>query len=186
MSPHSWGLAQSAGMMSLWRDLICRSTHPRICTKIGVDIRQPSGVESRVSVQFLKVSVTHNRSRTTALRSLPLQSCCASCNAMGLHIPENSMGRHSCQWVKVAQSYLTLCTPMDCRPLGSSVHGISQARILEQVAIPFSRGSSRPRDPTWVSRAAGRLFTVGVTREAPCQDTGHPEINETPFCCLSL
>ena len=68
-----------------------------ITTKTGVDIRQPSGVESRVSVQFLKVSVTHKRSRTTALMSLPLQSCCASYNGMGLHIPENSMGRHTCQ-----------------------------------------------------------------------------------------
>ena len=44
--------------------------------------------------------------------------------------------------VKVAQSCLTLCDPMDCSPPGSSVHGILQARILEWVFIPFSRGSS--------------------------------------------
>ena len=44
--------------------------------------------------------------------------------------------------VKVAQSYLTLCDPMDCSPPGSSVHSVLQARILEWVAIPFSRGSS--------------------------------------------
>ena len=44
--------------------------------------------------------------------------------------------------VLVAQSFLTLCDPMDCSPPGSSVHGISQARILEWVDIPFSRGSS--------------------------------------------
>ena len=50
--------------------------------------------------------------------------------------------------VLVAQSYLTLCDPMDCSLSGSSVHGIFQARILEWVAIPFSRGSSQPRDPT--------------------------------------
>ena len=43
--------------------------------------------------------------------------------------------------VLVAQSCLTLCGPMDCDPQGSSVHGILQARILEWVAIPFSRGS---------------------------------------------
>ena len=43
--------------------------------------------------------------------------------------------------VKVAQSCLTLCDPMDCR-----VHAVLQARILEWVAIPFSRGSSQPRD----------------------------------------
>ena len=47
---------------------------------------------------------------------------------------------------EVAQSCLTLCDPMDCSPPGSSVHGFLQARILEWVAISFSRGSSQPRD----------------------------------------
>ena len=51
----------------------------------------------------------------------------------------------------VAQSYLTLCHPMDCSPPGSFVHGILQGRILEWVAMPFFRGSFRPRDQTWVS-----------------------------------
>ena len=59
----------------------------------------------------------------------------------------------------VTQLYLTLCDPVDCSPPGSSVHGISQVRILECVAISFSRGSSPPRDWTWVSRIAGKLFT---------------------------
>ena len=45
-------------------------------------------------------------------------------------------------------------------PPGSSVHGILQARILKWVAIPFSRGSSQPRDQTWVFRIAGRFFTI--------------------------
>ena len=53
--------------------------------------------------------------------------------------------------VLVSQSCLTLCDPMDCSPSGSSVHGILQAITLEWVAIPFSRGSSRPRDRTLVS-----------------------------------
>ena len=61
--------------------------------------------------------------------------------------------------VKVAQSCLTLCDPMDCSPPGSSVHGILQARILEWVAIPFSRESSQPRDRTQVSHIAGGFFT---------------------------
>ena len=47
--------------------------------------------------------------------------------------------------VRVTQLCLILCDPMDCSLLGSSVHGILQARILEWVAIPFSRGSSQPR-----------------------------------------
>ena len=49
--------------------------------------------------------------------------------------------------VKVVQSCLTFCNPMDCSLSGSSVHGILQARILEWVAIPSSRGSSQPRSP---------------------------------------
>ena len=66
----------------------------------------------------------------------------------------------------VAQSGLTLCDPMDCSVPGSSDNGVLQARILEWVAIPFSRGSSQPRDETWVSCIAGRFFTVWATREA--------------------
>ena len=53
--------------------------------------------------------------------------------------------------VLVAQSCPSLSDPMDCSPLDSSVHGISLARILEWVAMPSSRGSSRPRDQTQVS-----------------------------------
>ena len=48
----------------------------------------------------------------------------------------------------IAQLYLTLCNPTDCRPSGSSVYGILQARILEWVAMPSSRGSSQPSSPT--------------------------------------
>ena len=48
--------------------------------------------------------------------------------------------------VSVTSNSLTLCDPMDCSPSGSSVHGILQARILEWVAMIFSRGSSQPRD----------------------------------------
>ena len=51
----------------------------------------------------------------------------------------------------VAESCPTLCNPMDCRLSGSSVHGIFHASILEWVAIPFSRGSSRLRDRTCIS-----------------------------------
>ena len=60
----------------------------------------------------------------------------------------------------VAKSFPTLCDPMVCSLPCSSVHGILQARILEWVAIPFSRGSSRPRNRTLVSCIAGSLSTV--------------------------
>ena len=69
---------------------------------------------------------------------------------------------------EVAQSCPTLCNPMDCSLPGSSVHGIFQARILEWIAISFSR-SSRPRDWTQVSSFVGRCFTVWATREVPGQ-----------------
>ena len=55
-----------------------------------------------------------------------------------------------CVW-SVAQSYATLCGPMDCHPPGSSAHGVFRAGILEYGAISYSRGSSQPRDPTHVS-----------------------------------
>ena len=68
--------------------------------------------------------------------------------------------------VLVSHSCLTLCSPMDCSPSGSSVHGIFQARILGWVAISFSWGSSPPRDWTRVFCTAGRFFTDWATREA--------------------
>ena len=61
----------------------------------------------------------------------------------------------------VAQQCPTLSNPMGYSPPGSSVHGILQARILEWVAIPFSRKTSQPRDWTEFSHTAGRFFTVG-------------------------
>ena len=69
------------------------------------------------------------------------------------------------KWSEVAQSCPTLCDPVDCSPPGSSIHGILQARILEWVAISFSRGSSQPRDQTQVSHIAGRRFNLWATRD---------------------
>ena len=68
--------------------------------------------------------------------------------------------------VLAAQSCPILCDPMDCSPSGSSVYRILQARILEWVAIPFSRESSWPRDRSCVFCIAGRFFTIWATREA--------------------
>ena len=60
----------------------------------------------------------------------------------------------------VVKTYLTLCNPMDCSPPGSSVHGISQARILGWVVISYSRWSSQLRDWIYVSCIAGSFFTT--------------------------
>ena len=79
---------------------------------------------------------------------------------------------------EVAQLCLTLCDPMNCSLPVSSIHGVFQARVLEWIAISFSRGSSQPGDRTQVSWTAGRCFTIWATREATrankerCEITG--------------
>ena len=75
--------------------------------------------------------------------------------------------------VKVTQLCLTLCNPKEC-----PVHGILQARILEWVAFPFSRGSSQPRDWTQISLITGGFFTSWATREA---QVGSPSLLQWIF-----
>ena len=65
----------------------------------------------------------------------------------------------------VAQLCPILCNPVDCSLPTSSVRDILQARVLEWVAIPFSRGASWPRDWSQVSCIAGRFFTIRANRE---------------------
>ena len=91
--------------------------------------------------RFLRVPWTARRSNQSILKEIN---------------PEHSLK------VKVTQSCLTLCNPMDY-----TVYGVLQARILEWVAFPFSRGSSQPRDWTQVSCIAGGFFTSWAIREAP-------------------
>ena len=74
---------------------------------------------------------------------------------------------------KSLQSCLVLCNPMDYGPPASSVYRILQARILEWVAMPSSKGSAQPRDRTFISfmfpALAGGFFTASATWEAMCQ-----------------
>ena len=76
-----------------------------------------------------------------------------------------------------AQSCLTVCNPMDCSPLGSSIHGILQVRRLEWVAISFSRGSSWPRNRR-VSPALARGF---LTTELSGKPPYHPAFITEPW-----
>ena len=72
---------------------------------------------------------------------------------------------------------------MDCSLPGSSVHGILQAKILEWVAISFSRESSWPRDRTWVLYIAAGFFTIWATREAHSLGMN---LNQSPHICSQL
>ena len=108
--------------------------------------------------------------------SLRPHGLCSPWNSPGLYYTEVGIQRSSllppgfsiyiCLCVL---SCVWLCDLLDCRPAGSSLYGILQARILEWVAIPFSRGSSWPRDQTQVFHISGRFFTIWATREAPPQ-----------------
>ena len=82
--------------------------------------------------------------------------------------PREALNDFGC--VLVPQLCPTLCDPMDCSPQGSSLHGILEARILEWVSVPFSKGSSQPRDRTHVAHISGRFFTIGAFREAQIND----------------
>ena len=82
-----------------------------------------------------------------------------------------------CVYVLIPQSCPTLCDAKDCSPPGSSVHEISQARILEWVAIPFCRASSQPRDRTQVSCIAGKY-------SLPSESPGKP--NSLYTVCESM
>ena len=103
----------------------------------------------RISVYVFKtefippISIRHHRvpSINTSLFALQLR----------LPLPQAGL-------VFVPQSCLTLCNPRDYRPPGCSVHGILQARILEWVAISFSRGSSRPKDRTHIPCTGRRIL----------------------------
>ena len=130
------------------------------------------------------------------------QGCCCCCQVVSvvsdsvrphrwqptrLPYPWDSPGKNTgvgchfllqCMKVKseVAQSCPTLSDPMDCSPPGSSVYGILQARVLEWVAIPFSRGSSQPKEGTWVSHIGGRFFTVWAIGEASLYANSYPDL----------
>ena len=92
---------------------------------------------------------------------------------------ESTIFKFPLSWINIClvpQLCPTLCNPRDDSLPGSSVHGILQARILEWVAIPFSRGSSQIRDGTWVSCTAGRFLTIWATIQG---------CSQMPFCLWS-
>ena len=85
--------------------------------------------------------------------------------------------------IEVTQPCPTLCDPVGWSPPGSSVHGILQARTLEWVAVPFSSGSSRPRNQTRISWIADRFFTSWATKEVLC---AHEESQSLKWILLTF
>ena len=114
--------------------------------------RQQRKTDFHISSQhscLLQIVCLHPKNKLTVLRGW------GGCQDMYVH-----SSHHLC---------LTLCHPMDCSPPGSSVHGILQARILEWVALPSSRGSSWPRDRThisYISCIAGGFFNCWAIEES--------------------
>ena len=124
----------------------------------------------------------HKESDTVAAAAKSVQLCPTLCNPIdssppGSPVPGILQAR-ILEWVAVSfsnpwkgkvkvklLSRVWLRDPRDCSLPRSSIHGIFQARVLEWVAVSFSRGSSWPRDWTWVFHIAGRRFTIWATRE---------------------
>ena len=102
------------------------------------------------------------------------QTCVSGVSCIGWQILYQCTTFQGLTWPESHSSSVQLCDPMDCSLLGSSVHGILLARILEWVGVPFSRRSSQSRDQTWVSPIAGGFFTSWATREAQEYWSGLP------------
>ena len=116
---------------------------------------------------FISVSQRCNKCGSGWFRSIAIVS-----GTLVVHIvflktlgKSNSRGVLGCFCCSVAQSCPTFCNPMDYSSPGSSVHGILQARILEWVAIPFSKGSSWPRNQICISCLGRWVLYHRATRE---------------------
>ena len=115
-------------------------------------------------VLYIIWSLSYFSSRLTLSCPLMFSSCIISPVNVFQFYPLSPLYFYNPLKVKVKSlSPVRLFDPMDCSPPGSSVHGILQARMLEWVAISFSRGSSQSRDQTQVSCIAGRHFTLWTT-----------------------
>ena len=154
---------------------------------ISFDMHQESYFHGRLRISQLLWHVTFwfiwrlERNDTPGQKSVITEWMCHSWNQGCLFLSEapqkylsytlcfclDTTGLHQCfpdvcvcVYAKSLQLCLTLCNPRDCSPSGSCVHGILQARMLEWVAMPSSRGSSWPKEQTCVSCIVGGFFTV--------------------------
>ena len=110
-----------------------------------------TGVDSLSLIQRIFPTRESNQGLLDCRQILHPLSCQGSPRQYHVHFIKVCTPNLLCTCVQSLQSGPTPCDPIDCSPPGSSVHGILQARTLEWVAMPSSRGSSRPRDRTRVS-----------------------------------
>ena len=129
---------------------MCAQPHPIVCDPTDLAYQGPlsMGFPARI-LEWVAIFFS---SRSSQPKDQTRVSCIAG------RFFTNKPPRTPLKESEVSQSCPTLCDPVDCRLPGSSIHGIFQARILEWVAISFSRGSSQPRDRTEVSCIVGRRF----------------------------
>ena len=133
------------------RDLLLEGIHTWVCTLTVTSVLHPGLLScTNTGCTIYKI-----------LREWCLLDLCQKADLLDW----SNLGTCSESESEVAQSCPTLCDPMDCSLPGSSLHGILQARILEWVAISFSRGSSRSRDRTLASCIPGRHFNLWAIRE---------------------
>ena len=157
-SEHFYSLLTHFGLRLAWA---CGpASLPLLLAPLGQQCHPLSPLESFLSRRSCGVGLT--RWLSLCVQGLvvviaPVSSGRIGCKGLSVfRDPEGGVCAHSC---------LTVCDPMDWSPSGSSVPGISQARILEWVAISSSRGSSQPRGWTQVSHVAGGFFTSWATGE---------------------
>ena len=128
----------------------------------------PSGNAVYISVNLKKIHVTYNDVYTPKRRLKGDYVINKDFKIIvSLHLHNNRQIVLKFLSLLVVQLCPSLCDPMDCSLLGSSVHGILQGRILEWVAILFSKGSFQPRGWTWLSCIADRFFTIWTTNVHP-------------------
>jgi len=154
-TPHFYGLSDLAGLWYLFQKLLCcrsnvRSFNVLDLFSVSLFLLQDNGVNILTISYWVNSTSKYIIYSIYPLSDISMCVCVCVCEV---------------KWKEVAQLCPTLCNSMDCSLRGFSIYGNFPGKILEWVAISFSRRSSRPSDWTQVSRIIGRRFTVWATRE---------------------